>query len=240
MPASDFPRRKFLVKLGGAAAGTAALGPAAIAEAKQRPGGRAPHPKTPAAALRVLKAGNVRYRQGKLDLVNYSPLGERRASGQKPFAAIITCADSRISPELVFDLERGNIFVSRVAGNSVDTGTLGSTEYAVAVLGVKLVMVLGHSDCGAVKAAIGVAGGETSYPSEQFGAIGEVVDALVPPIQAIPPADRTLVRCTATNARAQAADLASRTPIIKPAIDAGDIRVVAAIYNIADGKVSVV
>ena len=81
--------------------------------------------------------------QEKLQLRDYSPVGEKRASEQKPFAAIITCADSRISPELVFDVERGNIFVSRIAGNSIDQGTLGSAEYAVGVLGVKVVMVLG-------------------------------------------------------------------------------------------------
>jgi carbonic anhydrase len=240
MSSSDFSRRKFLTRAGGAAAGAAALGAGAVAEARPGRGGSAPHPSTPAAALRLLNAGNVRYRKGKLQLRNYSPLGERRASGQQPFAAIITCGDSRISPELVFDLERGNIFVSRVAGNSVDAGTLGSTEYAVAVLGVKLVMVLGHSDCGAVKAAISVANGEKSYPSDQYGAIGEVVNAVVPPIQAIPPAERTLQRCASANARAQAADLASRTPIIKPAVDARKIRVVAAIYNIANGKVRIV
>ena len=99
-------------------------------------------------------AGNERYRSGQVELRDYSPVGERIASAQKPFAAIIACADSRISPALIFDITHGNLFVSPVAGNSIDVGTLGSTEYAVAVLGVKLVMVLGHSDCGAVKATL--------------------------------------------------------------------------------------
>jgi carbonic anhydrase len=131
-------------------------------------GGRAPHPRTPAEALRVLQAGNKRYRREKLTLRDYSPVGEKRAPEQKPFAAIITCADSRISPELVFDVERGNIFVSRIAGNGIDSGTLGSTEYAVAVLGVKLVLVLGHSDCGAVKSAIGAVTEGKAYPSSKI------------------------------------------------------------------------
>jgi carbonic anhydrase len=219
----------------------AALGPAAVAEAlevRRRP--PRPHPPTPDAALHLLKKGNRRYRKGKLQFRDYSPVGEDRANDQKPFAAIVTCADSRLSPALIFDIARGNIFVSRIAGNSIDTGTLGSTEYAVGVLGVKLIMVLGHSDCGAVKAAIGVANGTASYPPDRYGAIGEVVSKIVPAIQAIPRADRTVHHCTEVTARTQAADIAARGPIIKPAIDAERLRVVAAVYNIPDGKVSLV
>jgi carbonic anhydrase len=225
----------------GVAAGGAALGSGCGAEAKKDERGRqAPHPATPAAALALLEAGNERYRRGKLELRDYSPVGERVASAQKPFAAIITCADSRVSSTLIFDIEHGNLFASRVAGNTVDIGTLGSTEYAVAVLGVKLIMVLGHSDCGAVKAALGVAKGTSSYPAAKYGAIGPVVDAIVPAIKSLPPGQRTLERTTDANASAQAKALAAKGPIIKPAVDAGKLRVVAAVYNIADGKVSLV
>jgi carbonic anhydrase len=101
-------------------------------------------------------------------------------------------------------------------------------------------MVLGHSDCGAVKSAIGVANGTSSYPPDKYGAIGAVVDLLVPPIQTVPPAERTVDTCVPVNARAQAADIASRNPIVKPAIDAGQIAVVAAVYNIKSGKVSLI
>src|SRR5882724_4173769 len=113
---SFLSRRRFLGGLGGVA-GAAALGGVGAAEvlAARPGGGTAPHPKTPAEALKLLQAGNKRYRQEKLQLRDYSPVGEKRASEQKPFAAIITCADSRISPELVFDVERGNLFVSRIA-----------------------------------------------------------------------------------------------------------------------------
>lgn len=225
----------------GAVTGAAALGGVGAAEAlAESTGGNAPHPKTPAEALRILQAGNRRYRQGKLSLRDYSPVGERRASEQKPFAAIITCADSRISPELVFDVERGNIFVSRIAGNSIDSGTLGSTEYGIAVLGVKLVMILGHSDCGAVKAAIGTVTEGKTYPSSKYGAIGEVVDLLVPTVKSLPADERTLARCVPANAIAQAQDLARRGPIIAPAIQSGSIEVVAGVYNIANGAVSIV
>jgi carbonic anhydrase len=228
--------RRRLLGSAGAVAGAAVLGSAPLADA----GRRGPHPADPDAALRVLMKGNSRYRKGKLELRDYSPVGEDRASKQMPFAAIITCADSRVSPTLIFDLERGNIFVSKIAGNSIDTGTLGSTEYAVKVLGVKLVMVLGHSDCGAVKAAIGVANGASSYPPDQFGEIGAVVGLLVPPIAGIPPDQRTLDHGVAVNAQAQAANIAGRGPIIKPTIDSGKLRVVAAVYDISSGRVNLV
>jgi carbonic anhydrase len=225
----------------GAVTGAAALGGVGAAEALAgATGGNAPHPKTPAEALRILQAGNKRYRQGKLSLRDYSPVGEKRASEQKPFAAIITCADSRISPELVFDIERGNIFVSRIAGNSIDSGTLGSTEYAIAVLGVKLVMILGHSDCGAVKSAISAVTEGKTYPSSKYGAIGEVVDLLVPTVKSLPAEERTMRRCVPANAIAQAQDLSRRGPIIAPAIQSGAIQVVAGVYNIANGAVSIV
>jgi carbonic anhydrase len=233
-------RRRFLGGMGGVA-GAAALGGFGAAEALARPGGgRAPHPKTPAEALKLLQAGNKRYRQEELQLRDYSPVGERRAAEQKPFAAIITCADSRISPELVFDVERGNLFVSRIAGNSIDVGTLGSTEYAVTVLGVKLVMVLGHSDCGAVKAAIGTVTEGKTYPASKYGTIGDVIDLLVPTVKSLPADQRTLGKCVPANAIAQAQDLARRGPIVRPAVDAGQIQVVAGVYNIANGAVSVV
>jgi carbonic anhydrase len=195
------------------------------------------HPSTPDDALAALQAGNERHRSGARELRNYSPFGERYLEGQQPFAAIIACADSRVSPALAFDLGRGNLFVSRVAGNSVDPGTLGSTEYAVAVLGVKLVMVLGHTDCGAVNAAIGLADGSAEYPAEQYGSIGEVVAAVLPSVESQPPDRRSLDECAAANARDQATRLAETGPVIGPAVEAGEIRVVAAVYDIETGQV---
>jgi carbonic anhydrase len=241
MDRDSFLSRRRFIGGAGAVVGAAALGGVGAAEALAgTTGGKAPHPKTPAEALRILQAGNRRYRQGKLSLRDYSPVGEKRASEQKPFAAIITCADSRISPELVFDVERGNIFVSRIAGNSIDSGTLGSTEYAVAVLGVKLVLILGHSDCGAIKAAIGTVTEGKTYPSAKYGAIGEVIDLLVPTVKSLPADQRTLGRCVPANAIAQAKDLARRRPIVAPAVAARSIEVVAGVYNIANGAVSIV
>jgi carbonic anhydrase len=195
------------------------------------------YPQTPDEALAILMEGNERHRAGAQELRDLSPLGGRHQEGQQPFAAIVACADSRVSPALAFDLDRGNLFVSRVAGNSVDTGTLGSTEYAVAMLGVSLVMVLGHSACGAVKAAIEVANGAQSFSPAEHGSIAAIVDAVVPAVESLPPDQRGLPDCVAANARAQAAGLADTGPIFGPAVESGRLRVVAAVYEVETGRV---
>jgi len=188
----------------------------------------------------VLLEGNRRHQNGKLELRDYSPVGEDYASRQMPFAAIISCADSRVSPTLVFDVDRGNLFSSKVAGNTIDSGTLGSTEFAIKVLGVKLVMVLGHSNCGAVTAAIDVANGDASYPPGEYGEIGGLVDRVVPAIRDVPQAERTVPTCVEVNAATQAAEIARRGPIVRPAVEAGQIEVVAAVYDLETAAVSLV
>lgn len=194
-------------------------------------------PDSPAEAVRALRDGNERHRGGRRELLSHSPFADRHGEGQQPFAAIVTCADSRVSPELIFDLDRGNLFVSRIAGNTIDAGTLGSTEYAVGVLGVKLVMVLGHSDCGAVAAGIELANGNQSLPAGEYGAIGRLVGAVVPAVESLPPDRRTLPECVAANARLQATKLAGTGPIIEPAVEAGALQVVAAVYEVDGGRV---
>ena len=202
-------------------------------------GAQFPHPADPAAALSVLQEGNVRYVNGQLTLRDYSPVGEKIAEAQQPFVAIVTCADSRIATSLIFDVREGNLFESRVAGNSLDVGSLGSTEYAVAKLGVKLVLVLGHSDCGAVKAALEAVSG-TQFPPSKYGAIPEVVGAIVPAVKALPADQRTLDKAIAANVTYQVKQFSAKNPILKPAIDSGKIKVVGAVYDIASGKVNLV
>lgn len=238
MARDQVSRRRFIAGLG-TAAGATALGAGCGASAKPAQSGQQfPHPQTPSAALAILRDGNERYRTGRLELRDFSVAGEDIASSQTPFAAIITCADSRISPPLVFDVAHGNLFVSRVAGNTLDVGTLGSTEYAVAKLGVKLILVLGHSDCGAVKAALGVVDGTAHFPPDHYGSIGEVVDAIVPTIKSLPPDQRSLATCTQANASTQAKAAAATPPVIKDAVAAGKIEVVSAVYDIASGRVA--
>ncbi len=227
-------RRRFIGAVG-AAAGGSLVGAELLTGTALGAGAR--RPATPNAALAALMEGNRRYRRNEWERRDYSPVGERRASSQKPFAAVLACADSRVSPSLVFDVERGNVFSVQVAGNGVDPGALGSLEYAVAVLRVPLVMVLGHSDCGAVRSAIDVVAGRTSFPPSTFGAIGAVVDTVVPAIESVPAGERTIDRCVATNANVQAQALARTGPILSTAVAAGRLRVVGAVYEIASGRV---
>ena len=243
-PSDEFKRDRALTRrhllaragLAGAALGSGALGGADALAALKPP----PRPRTPAQALRALQLGNRRYVSGNIKRLDYNRLGNRIAETQRPFAAIVACADSRISPPVIFDLGLGNVFVSRIAGNSVDTGTLGSTEYAVAELGVLLVMVLGHSDCGAVKAAIKVANGKASFPRAKFGAIGPMIRPVVGAVKTLPKKQRTLNRSIVVNARTHAKRFADTGPIINHAVASGHVQVVAAVYDIRSGRVSLV
>jgi carbonic anhydrase len=230
-------RRAFLGRAG-AATGGAMLGGELLGAVDAR--AAYARPSTPDAALKALVEGNRRYRRDKWERRDYSPVGERRAVEQQPFASILACADSRVSPPLVFDVERGNLFAAHVAGNTLDTGTLGSLEYSVAVLGVHVIVVLGHSDCGAVKSAIEVVEGRKSFPASKYGAIGEVVGAVVPAIEGLDPKVRTLEASIVANVRRQATLVAEAGPIIPGAIAAGTLKVVAAVYEIASGTARIV
>jgi carbonic anhydrase len=230
-------RRAFLGRAG-AATGGAVIGGELLGAVDAR--AAYARPRTPDAALKALVEGNRRYRAGRWQRRDYSPVGERRAVAQQPFAAVLACADSRVSPPLVFDVERGNLFAAHVAGNSVDTSTLGSLEYSVAVLGVHLIVVLGHTDCGAVKSAIDVVEGKKSFPPSKYGSIGAVVDAVVPAVSGLDPAVRTLEASIVANARLQARRLSSSAPIISAAVASGQLQVISAIYEIASGGVRIV
>src|SRR5271165_6054409 len=114
------------------------------------------NPQTPDDALKELIAGNERYITGEHTHHEYGPERPALALSQHPFAAILGCADSRVSPELAFDQSRGRLFVVRLAGNFADDNGVASLEFATSVLGTSLIMVLGHTECGAVNAAIDV------------------------------------------------------------------------------------
>jgi carbonic anhydrase len=236
-PDGTLSRRGFIGGVGATAAAGAGLAGLAVPRDARAAYVR---PSTPDAALAALMEGNRQYRIGEWTRRDYSPVGEKRASKQAPFAAILACADSRVSPPLIFDVERGNLFAAHVAGNSVDDGSAGSLEYAVAVLAVPLIMVLGHSDCGAVKSAMEVVSGKASFPSATFGSIGAVVDPVVPAVQSVPEPERTLDHCVVANARVQAHALSIRGPVLPPAIRSGALRIVSAVYDISTGRVVLV
>ena len=193
--------------------------------------------KTPDQALQRLMDGNARLLSGST--VNCDMLAQIRHSseGQAPFAAVVGCLDSRAAPELVFDQRLGSLFVARIAGNFVNTDVIGSLEFATKVAGAKLVMVLGHTDCGAVKGAI---------DQVQLGNLTATLDNIWPAVEATegPAGERTsknkafVKAVAATNARLAARMLIERSPTMAELIDAGSLKVVAAMHDVASGKVS--
>lgn len=179
-------------------------------------------------ALARLKEGNSRFVADKLDgkLQNSSRRGEL-TGGQNPYAIILSCADSRVVPELAFDTGLGEIFVIRVAGNVANTSSIASIEYAVAHLGVKLIVVLGHESCGAVTAAI--AGGSN----------GRNLNHLLSHIQpAIAASNDTAVNSVVKeNARQTANELSAHSSIIADALANGGLNILPAYYNLGSGAV---
>lgn len=172
-------------------------------------------------ALAYLKEGNARFVKGELSSKdNYADIRKTLAGGQKPFAIVLCCADSRVAPELYFDMKFGDIFVIRNAGNVVDEVVLGSIEYGAEHLGSPLVVVVGHTSCGAVTAAVD--GGEVP-PN-----IGSIVQKIKPSVISGDPVNEVAKR----NAKAMA-DQISQDEIIKHL----GTKVVPAIYDIESGEV---
>ena len=171
------PSRRSFLASGLAVGGTLLTGPTALAESLTAASSPA---TTPSEALARLKAGNVRFQKGKGSATaNVSVRRAETVEGQSPFAAVLGCADSRLPPELVFDQSIGQLFVVRVAGNTVSAPALvGSVEYATEVLKSSAVVVLGHDDCGAVKAAIDVVTKGKTFPGELNGFIEPIIPAV--------------------------------------------------------------
>jgi carbonic anhydrase len=193
----------------------------------------APAALAPEKALARLMAGNKRHVQHRE--VHPDMQVKRRhilaTEGQHPFAIVLGCADSRVPPELLFDQGLGDMFVLRDAGNVIDDEMLGSIEYAVAHLGVRLVMVLGHEKCGAVSAA--VAGAEAP------GHLKTVLDAIHPAVvdSASEPGDK-VHNCVVANARRTARLIRESEPVLKAMSATGALLVVAADYDLYSGKVT--
>jgi carbonic anhydrase len=186
----------------------------------------------PAEALSRLKAGNQRFITGKLQHPNQNP--KRRtelATGQRPFAIVLGCADSRTSPEVLFDQGLGDLFVVRVAGNILDDHVLGSIEYAVEHLGAHLIVVLGHQRCGAVQAAKETLDSKAEAPAH----INSIVASIQPAVEATRGADvEATIKANTDNV---VQSLRSSEPVLKKEIEAGSITVVGAYYNLDTGAV---
>jgi carbonic anhydrase len=188
-------------------------------------------------ALGNLKAGNDKYVSAPQ--VCAADLAKSRASvagNQMPWATILSCADSRVPPELLFGgLGLGELFVTRNACNmAVDPATMGTIEYGAAALGVPLVVVLGHERCGAVVAACDVVTKKTTYP----GSIGPMVKAIVPAAQAVKDKPGDFVdNAVRESAKRTAVQIATKSKIVADLVKAGKVKVVAARYDLKDGKV---
>jgi len=192
---------------------------------------------SPDEALAALKSGNERYvSHPELCSVDLAAQRSAVAAHQAPWATVISCADSRVPPELIFGGRGvGELFVARNAGNLVDNATLGTVEYGAAVLGSPLIVVLGHTSCGAVKAACDVVKKNATYP----GAIGSMIEPIVPAALAARDEPGDFVNNTARqSARRTAARLTAASTLIAAQAEQGKLKIVAAIYDLETGVVS--
>lgn len=243
MPDDKSISRRSFVKVSGAAALGAAfikIGddvlsiPEARAEGSKRP-------QTPDEALKKLMNGNRRF----VDSIKKSPrrtveVRKEVAPRQTPFAVILACADSRVAPEIIFDQGLGDIFVVRVAGNIVNTsnyGVLGSLEFGVLVLGAPLLMVLGHSGCGAVAGAIKALEEGTEFP----GSINNIVNTIGPAVQAVKgePGD-LLDNSIVSNVKFGVDKLNGSVPVMAGKVRGGEVKIVGANYDLRTGEVKIV
>lgn len=190
---------------------------------------------SPDAALALLEEGNARFVGGS---PSEAVLGDARrrelVSGQRPFAVVVGCSDSRVPPELLFGRGLGELFVIRVAGNTVDLVAEGSIEYAVAELGAPLVVVLGHERCGAVAGAVSLVQQHTVFP----GAISDIIEPIVPAVvKAMDQPGDLLDNAVRENVRRMVTRLRATGPILPELVGSGRLKVVGGRYDLDEGKV---
>jgi carbonic anhydrase len=228
------PSRRSLL---GAAAATMGLLLAGAADAKEKAAPKPQNVLTPDASLKRLLKGNSRYVEGVAVRHDFRHEREALAGGQNPYAAILSCADSRIAPEYAFDSGRGDLFVCRVAGNFANPESIASLEYAVAELGTPLIFVLGHDKCGAIDATIKSLKDGTTLP----GHLPSLVEALAPSVKAVSQqGGDALANAISQNVIDNVAKLRSTTPILSAAVEQGKLKVVGGIYRLRDGRVEMV
>lgn len=221
-------RRQFLhTALTGTVVGIAARSGIRLPSVRSRPANANLSPET---ALQELLDGNRRFADNQLTSIEHdlSIFRAHTVDKQEPFAAVLACADSRVLVELVLDQTIGQIFVARVAGNIVTPEIIASLEYAVAVLGIRALLVLGHSSCGAVKAAMT----SDNVPGQ--------ISALYPHIRpAVEQSAGSVDKAIELNARLQAELLRTSSTVIREAVTSGKLKVAAGVYDLATGKVTV-
>ncbi|SPE23354.1 Carbonic anhydrase [Burkholderiales bacterium] len=231
-------RRDFLWS--GALVALAAWRAGATSAAEPAAAGAPPTPNaiSPAEALGRLMEGNARYAANMPNQRDFSSGRAARVQAQYPIAAILSCADSRVAPEFAFDQGPGDLFVVRVAGNSVNPDLLASLEYGVQLLGVPLLVVLGHTGCGAVAAAIKVVQSDAVLP----GHLPELIDAIKPAVLAAQQSasGNLLDEAIIENVRRQVARLKNSPPVIQKFYADRKIDIVGGVYDLATGKIALV
>jgi len=191
----------------------------------------------PKDALRLLLDGNRRYArdEGAASAASIGTRREKLAAAQRPFAVVLGCSDSRVPVEIVLDQSLGDLFVVRVAGNILSDHVIGSIEYAVEHFGSALVLVLGHSGCGAVTAAVKA----SDTRERQRSHVASIVDAIRPAVEAARGHADVVAEAIAQNIRLVTATLQQMPPVIASARERGDLAVVGAQYDLASGLVTV-
>ena len=231
-------RRAFLQSV--SAAGISLALSAGTASAKVPPMSKeARRALKPDQALELLMEGNKRFVTGKTFQRNLMAQVQATASGQYPFAAILGCIDSRVPPELVFDQGIGDIFSARIAGNFANTDFIGSFEFATKIAGAKLIVVLGHTECGAIRGACDLT---------QMGNLTNVLSNIMPAVYAVTnvqgernATNQAFVQEVALeNVRLNVKALANRSAILHDLVENGEIKIVGAMYDINTGRVSLI
>ncbi|WP_422646774.1 carbonic anhydrase [Actinoalloteichus caeruleus] len=236
--------RRRLFGLGGGVAATLAVGASAASATTNTTGGTTHvpshgrrRPRTADEAWTALRAGNDRFVRGDLRHPHQSV--ERRedlADGQDPFATVLACADSRVPPEIVFDQGLGDLFTVRSAGEVLDDAVIGSIEYAVEHLHTPLVLVLGHSGCGAVQAAVDL----VHNGAELHDSISYLAHSIEAGVLRTPRMDSDaeyLRACVEEQARSAARTLRERSAIVRHLVDGSGVRVVSGVYDLETGRV---
>ena len=202
------------------------------------PGSSAPPPLGPSqrAELDRLLEGNARYVSGKRKSHDLEAARKDLTQGQKPKTAVIRCADSRVAPELVFDQSLGELFVCGVAGNIPTAEIMASIEYAVLNLETELILVMGHSRCGAVDAALQHRDGIDALPGNLPGLLGEILPSV---LKAEKGGGDTLARCIDQNARDAAARLSAMSVVVNDAVKAGTVGIASGVYHLDTGRFEV-
>jgi carbonic anhydrase len=183
-------------------------------------------------ALNLLKAGNQRFVESRQSDRNLLSQVVETSTGQYPFAVVLGCIDSRVPPEVVFDLGIGDVFSIRIAGNFVNEDILGSMEFATKVVGSKQILVLGHTSCGAVQGAV---------DDVEMGHLTGLVNKIKPAVESAKSAlglNVTVDTIAAENVKLTIAQILERSPILKELYDANEIGITGAMYDVASGKVT--